>query len=113
MTDGRWASARGPSEAAERTGAQRRRRARASGGGAPRALKEADQMSDEHQIRALIESWMSATAAGDIARVLELMDEDVVFLGPGRVLMRGRDAFAAAAKSMEGKVRFEGSADIQ
>jgi uncharacterized protein (TIGR02246 family) len=70
-------------------------------------------MSDEDQIRALIESWMSATAAGDIARVLELMDEDVVFLGPGRVLMRGRDAFAAASKSMEGKVRFEGSAEIQ
>jgi len=70
-------------------------------------------MSNENQIRGLIETWMSATAAGDTARVLDLMDEDVVFLGPGRVLMRGRDAFAAAAKSMEGKVRFEGTADIQ
>src|SRR5262245_55218347 len=70
-------------------------------------------MSDEEQIRALIDTWMSATAAGDIARVLELMDEDVVFLGPGRVLMRGREAFAAASKAMEGKVRFEGSSDVQ
>jgi uncharacterized protein (TIGR02246 family) len=70
-------------------------------------------MTDEDQIRALVETWMAATVAGDVPRVLELMDEDVVFLGPGRVLMRGREAFAAASKSMEGKVRFEGQADIQ
>ena len=70
-------------------------------------------MSDEEQIRALVETWMSATTAGDTARVLELMDEDVVFLGPGRVLMRGREAFAAAAQAMAGNVRFEGNADIQ
>jgi uncharacterized protein (TIGR02246 family) len=69
--------------------------------------------ADEEQIRALIETWMTATKAGDLARVLELMDEDVVFIGPGRPPMRGRDAFAAASRAMEGKVRFEGTADIQ
>ena len=70
-------------------------------------------MTDEEQIRALVDRWMKATAAGDIDRVLELMDEDVVFLGPGRPLMRGRDTFAKASRSMEGKVRFEGVSDIQ
>ena len=70
-------------------------------------------MSDERRIRALVETWMAATAAGDLDRVLELMDEDVVFLGPGRQLMRGRDAFAKASRAMEGQVRFEGTSDIQ
>jgi len=70
-------------------------------------------MSDEDQIRALVDTWMKATAAGDTDRVLELMDDDVVFLGPGRPLMRGREAFASAARSMEGKVRFEGVSEIQ
>ena len=34
-----------------------------------------------------------ATAAGDVARILPLMAEDVVFLGAGRSPMRGRRAF--------------------
>ena len=70
-------------------------------------------MTDEQAIRALVETWMAATAAGDVDRVLELMDEDVVFLGPGRPMMRGREAFANASRSMEGKVRFEGISDLQ
>jgi uncharacterized protein (TIGR02246 family) len=70
-------------------------------------------MTDEEQIRALVDTWMKATAAGDVDRVLELMDEDVVFLGPGRPMMRGREAFANASRSMEGKVRFEGVSEIQ
>ena len=70
-------------------------------------------MTDEQQIRALVATWMTATAAGDVDRVLELMDEEIVFLGPGRPMMRGRDAFANASRSMEGKVRFEGVSDIQ
>lgn len=56
---------------------------------------------------------MRATLAGDLDRVLELMDENVVFLGVGRPPMRGREAFAAASRGMEGKVRVEGMADLQ
>jgi uncharacterized protein (TIGR02246 family) len=68
---------------------------------------------DEQAIRSLIATWMRATAAGDLPEVLELMDDDVVFLGPGRPPMRGKDAFAAAASAMEGKTRVDGKADIQ
>jgi len=56
---------------------------------------------------------MEATAAGDLSRVLELMADDVVFLGAGRPPMRGKETFAAATRAMEGKGRIEGSADIQ
>jgi ketosteroid isomerase-like protein len=49
--------------------------------------------SDEQAIRSLIATWMEASGRGDLGRVLELMAEDVVFLGPGRPPMRGREAF--------------------
>ena len=69
--------------------------------------------TDEQAIRSAVQTWMEASAAGDLPRVLPLMDEDVVFIGPGRPPMRGRQAFAAASKSMAGKVRVEGRSDIQ
>ena len=68
---------------------------------------------DEQAIRSLVATWMQATAAGDLPRVLELMADDVVFLGAGRPPMRGKDAFAAASRAMEGKSRVEGTADPQ
>ena len=66
---------------------------------------------DEQAIRSLISTWMEATAAGDLPRVLALMADDVVFLGAGRPPMRGRNDFAAASKAMQARV--EGAADIQ
>jgi uncharacterized protein (TIGR02246 family) len=69
--------------------------------------------ADEQAIRAAVRTWMQASADGDLSRILALMDEDVVFLGPGRPPMRGREKFAAASKGMEGKVRIEGTSDIQ
>ncbi len=41
-------------------------------------------MSEEKAIRSRIAGWHEATAAGDVERVLALIDEDVVFLGAGR-----------------------------
>lgn len=73
-------------------------------------------MSDEEEkqkIREVIADWMRASLEGDIDQVLRLMAEDVVFLLPGRPPMRGRDAFAAAAKQGAGQVRIEGRPDIQ
>lgn len=67
---------------------------------------------DEKAIRGLIDTWFEATAAHDLARVLELMDDDVVFLAAGRPPMR-KDAFAAATRAMEHTNRFEGHAEIQ
>ena len=71
------------------------------------------QADDERQIRDVIDTWMTATQAGDLPRVLSLMAEDVVFLIPGRPPMRGREAFAAASSAPGGKPRIEGKSDIQ
>jgi uncharacterized protein (TIGR02246 family) len=68
---------------------------------------------DEHFIRRAVVEWMEATRRGDTSRVLEMMDDDVTFLGPGRAPMRGKKAFEEAARAMEGKVRIEGAADVQ
>jgi uncharacterized protein (TIGR02246 family) len=68
---------------------------------------------DEQAIRALIGTWMEATARGNIDEVLELMDDEVVFLGPGRPPMRGKADFAAATRGAEGKNRIDGSAEVQ
>jgi uncharacterized protein (TIGR02246 family) len=70
--------------------------------------------SDEQAIRQLVAAWMDATRAGDVDRVLGLMSEDVVFLVPGRPVMRKAD-FAAAAKAPAGQPAptIEGTSDIQ
>ena len=54
--------------------------------------------NDEQAIRALIGTWMRATAEGNLPQILRLMAEDVVFLTPGQPPMRGRDAFAPSFK---------------
>ena len=40
--------------------------------------------ADERQIRELVQTWMTASKAGDFAAVLDLMTEDVIFMTPGR-----------------------------
>jgi uncharacterized protein (TIGR02246 family) len=70
--------------------------------------------TDEAQIRELVTTWMVATKAGDIATVLSLMTEDVVFLMPGRPAMRKAD-FAAQARAQTTATAptFEGTSSIQ
>lgn len=70
-------------------------------------------IDDEQSIRDLIADWLSATAAGDLSKILPLMAEDVVFLIAGQPPMRGRDAFAAAFQAGLGKVRIEPKSTIQ
>ena len=53
--------------------------------------------ADEREIRELVATWMSATKAGDLATVLSLMTEDVVFLVSGQAPF-GKQQFAAAMK---------------
>ena len=65
---------------------------------------------DEKAIRQVVETWMTASKAGDHATVLSLMTEDVVFMVPGQEPF-GKEAFAAASKSM-GDTRIEGSSEI-
>jgi uncharacterized protein (TIGR02246 family) len=69
--------------------------------------------NDEQMIRDVIETWMRATAKGDVNAILKLMDEDAVFLVTGQPPMRGRDAFAAGFKTALEKFRLEAASDIQ
>ncbi len=66
--------------------------------------------NDERAIRDLIATWMEASRAGDTAKVLSLMADDVVFQVPGREPF-GKEAFANMSQGMKG-VRMEGSSDI-
>jgi uncharacterized protein (TIGR02246 family) len=70
--------------------------------------------ADEKEIRELIATWMAATKAGDTAKVLGLMTDDVVFLVPGHAPMKKAD-FARAITSHVGKnaPSLDGTSDIQ
>ena len=67
--------------------------------------------ADEQAIRDLVQTWVRASAAGDLDQVLALMSDDVVFLTPGQEPF-GKQAFATASRASVGKVRVEGSADV-
>ena len=65
---------------------------------------------DERAIRAVVDTWFAATRAGDLAVVLELMTDDVVFMQPGHAPF-GKEAFAAAFQGMANMV-VDGTSDI-
>jgi uncharacterized protein (TIGR02246 family) len=66
---------------------------------------------DERAIRDLVATWISASRAGDVAAVIDLMTDDAVFMVPGREPF-GKDAFAAAAQGMR-SVQMEGTSDVR
>jgi uncharacterized protein (TIGR02246 family) len=66
---------------------------------------------DERTIRELVATWMKASQDGDVATVLGLMADDVVFMVPGREPF-GKEAFAAASQGMKG-MAIEGTSDIR
>lgn len=67
--------------------------------------------ADERAIRDVISTWLRSTAAGDIATVLTLMADDVVFLTPGQPPF-GKKEFAAVPLDTT-KLRFEGTSDVR
>jgi uncharacterized protein (TIGR02246 family) len=67
---------------------------------------------DEQQIRALIDAWAEASAAGDLTAQLSLMTPDVVFLTAGRAPMR-RDEFAAGFRAMMEIATIECRSNVQ
>jgi uncharacterized protein (TIGR02246 family) len=66
---------------------------------------------DERAIRELVDTWFSASQAGDLATVLSLMTDDVVFMVPGGEPF-GKEAFEATSEEMA-NVRIEGMSDIR
>ena len=57
--------------------------------------------ADEAAIRAVVETWLEATRAGDVDRVLALMSDDVIFMVPGAEPF-GKKAFEEAARKHAG-----------
>jgi uncharacterized protein (TIGR02246 family) len=68
--------------------------------------------SDERAIREVQSTWIEATTAGDLARLLPLMADDVVFLSSGRAPL-DRDAFAAAFSAGHKQARINCSAELE
>ncbi|MFL6800705.1 MAG: YybH family protein [Sphingomicrobium sp.] len=66
---------------------------------------------DERAIRELVETWMEASKAGDLATVLELMADDVLFVTPGREPF-GKEEFRANSESMKG-IAMDGRAEVR
>ena len=56
---------------------------------------EFQMTDDERTIRDVVETWMAATKRGDLATVLSLMTDDVVFMVPGQEPF-GKEAFFGA-----------------
>jgi uncharacterized protein (TIGR02246 family) len=69
-------------------------------------------MSDDEQaIRKVIETWMQANAAGDLATVLTLMSDDVVFLVAGHRPF-GKAEFETTSRRMQ-DVPIDGQCEVQ
>lgn len=62
-------------------------------------------------IRLVIQTWMDASRRNDVASVLELMTDDVLFLTPGKPPF-GKEEFAKSMAGMRG-VTFDGHNEIQ
>ena len=68
---------------------------------------------DERAIRELVQTWMTATKAGDIQTVLSLMTDDVTFMTPGTEPF-GKEAFATTAEQMKNVLQvLEGTSEIR
>ena len=71
-----------------------------------------DDHSDNQKIRAVIDAWGEASAAGDLTAQLNLMTNDVIFLTPGNPPMH-RDQFAVGFKAMIQVVRLACRSEVQ
>ena len=69
--------------------------------------------TDEQSIRSLVNTWHSATAAGDVEAVLKLITEDVVFLVAGQPPMNGRSTFEKGLRGLLQSHRIESTCEIQ
>jgi uncharacterized protein (TIGR02246 family) len=64
--------------------------------------------ADEQAIRKLIDDWMQASARGDLAKVLSMMSDDVIFMTAGREPF-GKKEFAAQSAGLQ-DIKIEGVA---
>lgn len=69
--------------------------------------------NDEQAIRDLISEWHRATAAGDVDTVLDLMEDNVIFLIAGQPPMEGRAAFATGLRGLLKSHRIESTHEVR
>lgn len=65
---------------------------------------------DEKAIRKVVDDWMAATRRGDLASVLALMSDDVIFMVPGQEPF-GKPEFAANSAAMS-DMRIDGRSEV-
>ena len=68
-------------------------------------------LEDERKILEMIDSWIAASKARDLPRLLDMMTDDVVFVTPARAPF-GKAEFAADTKRMNG-LAVDAAAKIQ
>ncbi len=66
---------------------------------------------DERAIRQLVETWFTATKAGDIETVLSLMTDDVIFTVVGKEPF-GKEVFGSASKQQQ-NMNIDGTSEIK
>jgi uncharacterized protein (TIGR02246 family) len=71
-----------------------------------------DAVTDEQQIRRVMEEWRRFTAEGDVDRLVSLAADDVVFLTPGNPPITKQD-FAAGFRQVSAKARIESTQDVR
>jgi len=71
------------------------------------------QMSpEEREIREVHSTWIDAVNAGDLARLLTMMTDDVVFLNPGQA-PSGRDGFSVNFSAAHRQVRIHCISELE
>ena len=68
--------------------------------------------SDEQAIRTLHSIWIEAVNAGDLAHLLTLVAEDVVFLAPGQAPF-GREGFSSNFKAAHQQMRISCTSELE
>lgn len=69
-------------------------------------------VADERAIREVHFAWIDAVNAGDLARLLDLMTDDAVFLNPGQAPF-GRDGLSANFSAAHQQVRLLCSSELE
>ena len=68
--------------------------------------------SEEQKIRAVHATWIEAVNAGDLARLLPMMTDDVVLLNPGGAPF-GREGFSATFSAAHQKLRIDCRSELE
>lgn len=76
------------------------------------AWRRLSMTGDEHEIREAHSTWISAVNGGDLARLLTLVTDDVVFLSPGQS-PAGRDDFSTHFLAAHERARFRCVSELE